>query len=61
VVHPGETVGGEGAQDERRRTKEAFHLHDLLLPEDRLEPVDEREAPATERLVDQVDLEPDVA
>jgi hypothetical protein len=60
VVHPREAVGGEGTEDVSGRAKETFDLHDLLLSEDRLEPVDERKSPAPERLVDQVNLQANV-
>jgi hypothetical protein len=60
VVDSREATGGQGVEDHGRRAEEPFDLHDLLLSEHGLEPVEERNPLATERLVDQVDLEVNV-
>jgi hypothetical protein len=57
VVDSREALGGEGVEDQGGRAKQPLDLHDLLLSENGLEPVEERNSPAAERLVDQVDLQ----
>jgi|GEM_PF-782063 hypothetical protein len=44
-------------QDQGGGPEEPFDLDDLLLSEDRLEPMEKERSAATERLFDQVDLE----
>ncbi len=56
VVDSGVALRAEDVQDHGCRAEEPLDLHDLLLSEDGLEPVEERNAPAPERLVNQVDL-----
>jgi hypothetical protein len=60
VVHPGEPARGERVQYACREAQKSFHLEDLPFPEDRLEGMEERQSATSERLVDEVDIEPRV-